>query len=216
MTYAIDRHTQTLVGSRERVAALRQGKASDNLETGSHSITLDITPAGSAPLFCMFGVEDATTEISSISQTGASWSRVLRYTGHGDGVELWSTPGATDTGVTVTMSGTQWSAVCVVELLNASDRIMDFNTVVPVSSPTEIETYPGNDIVLCWARRAGGGGIDITCSAVDAPAAITEFTSGGGFRQTGFFVARPRPPKLSVDMTTSTDPVIVAATLDRA
>lgn len=212
MTYVINKRIETVVQKRETIPVLRQLKGGSNGNVNSHNVTLDQTPDGDLPLFLAYQAEDNTTEVTSISQTGATWSRVYRDTTHGDGIELWSTPGATGTAITVTMSGTQWSQVGVIELVNASDRIVGQNTVAGGTNPVSIDTVPGNGGVFVQARRAGAGGFAVTCAPVGAKAAVRTVVSQNN---SGMFFVSPRPPSLSVGMPTTTDPGVSVATIER-
>lgn len=215
MTYAIGHRTETVVGSREEWGYLRQAIASgQSNNVNSYSLNFPSAPDGSLPLFLAFGVEDATTTISSITTTGTTWSRVYRSTVHGDGLELWAAPpGASSNNVAISMSATQFSHAVALEIGNVSPRIVGQTTVALSSSPLVIDTPIGNDVCIVNYRRAGAGGTGAAAVAVGLPMTRVQLLAGNN---AGVWFFSPRPPQVSVTGTTTTDSGVSIATLDRA
>lgn len=168
-------------------AALVQSISSGNANTSSHGLTLGGSPTANTPLFCMFGVESTTITVSSITQTGATWSLLVRHVNAGTGLELWATPQATGTGVTVTMSGANWSGVTVAEISGVKPGLAE-----STNSSTYGARVPARygACTLAQARRAGGGGGNFTWS-VEPASTITTFVNGNNF-STIFVTPSPR------------------------
>lgn len=158
-------------------AYVRQYIASNqSVNTNSHALTLPGSPASNVILLA-WGVESASITISSISQTGASWSKLYSYV-NGNSIEVWYTPsGATSTGITVTMSGTGYSHCAAMEVVGISGTLAGTaNTGTPFFAPLAATSA---NFQIITARSAGGSGT-WDCIAQPFPTAIpiVEGTNG--------------------------------------
>lgn len=128
----------------------------NSVNTNQHNLTLPISPDGSSVLLLGFGVE-GTEEITSVTQTGASWSRVFRDISTGSGIEVWKAVGATGTGVTVNMSVGNFSHCAVCEIPDLVGTFVGHNTQ-GVAFGQGIEVTNSGDFALVLGRAGGGSG----------------------------------------------------------
>lgn len=193
------------------MATLRHGQSSANANTSSHVLNLSVAPTGLFPLFMCWAGEDATTTVTSITQTGASWVRLYRDTTHGDGIELWATPaGPTSTSITVNMSGSTWSSVQSLEVAGAHPEIITQRTYAFSSSPTVIQS-PTSGAGIIIARRAGAGGSAYQFSPSQYPYHYTQQVVGSNNQTVGF--APLLNPSYSVTGPTTADVGVSIAVL---
>lgn len=118
----------------------------------SYSFTLDSVP--SDPLILVFACEGSQS-ISSITQTGATWTNLYAASVNTYRHEVWKGTGGTATGISVSMSGTQWSHCAVAEITGLTGTLVDSASGYDTSVALSVDQA---DLWVVQQRNGGGGG----------------------------------------------------------
>ena len=160
--------------------SLLQDACSINASASSRSVTLPNAPTGS-----LIAVElcesTASNPVSSISQTGVTWTRLGFTTAGGQGFDVWrgSITGTPGTGITVSRSTVQWGQTFVLELSPHPTILVNARSSV---SSSLLYSGLSSTVVSLVLYSSGGTGNSLANNGVSAPILATLWGGSAGNR----------------------------------